>query len=100
MRSMKWNEQRRTSAARWAMDPAITTGQPVADLACAQVRANDLLDLMGRHYRTAKQVLPGDSGEIASLARVMDELHAHHSRMARLALLARDADLASPADAS
>ena len=97
MRSIKRSDDRRTSAARWAMDPAITTGRPVADLACAMVRANDLLDLMERHYWTAKRLLPDDSGEISSLARVMDELHAHHSRMAHLVLLARDVDGAFPA---
>ncbi len=93
---MKRSEQRRAFAARWATEPATTTGRPVVDPECALVRANDLLDLMDRHYRTARNVLPDDSPEVDSLARIVDELHAHHARMAQLVLLARDVDSAFP----
>jgi hypothetical protein len=89
---MKRGELRLSSATRWVLDPAVTTGRPVPDLECALVRANDLLDLLDRHYRTAKQVLPDDSDEVTSLGRVMGELHAHYGRMAHLVLRARDVD--------
>ena len=67
-------------------------GGPLDDPLRSIARARALTELIEAHYREAKRQLGDDSAEVGSLARLMDEVHDHETRMSRALLSAAALD--------
>jgi hypothetical protein len=74
----------RDLATGWLLGsgPSGSLDEPLRSVA----RARALTELIEAHYREAKRHLGDDSPEVGSLARLMDEVHDHETRMSRALL--------------
>lgn len=88
----------RDLATGWLLGsgPSGSLDNPLRSIA----RARALTALIEAHYREAKRHLSDDSPEISSLARLMDEVHDHETRMSRTLLSGASLDHGSTAGGS